>query len=423
MSKTIVLLASGTRGDVQPYLALGLGLKSVGCQVRVATHSRFRDLVENCGLVFALLEGNPSELLMQPGWESALAFQGNWGRGLRASLQFIRIARPMFESMLVSAWDSCQGADAVIAGLPATWGAHIAEALNIPCIFCLLQPLSRTSAFPSPLLPSRHSLGSTYNRLSYLIVEQAIWQPWRVMINHWRRDFLHLKPTPFRGIHHRMYSEPTPVIYGFSEQVVTRPVDWPSSHQITGYWFMLESGDYVPPGDLTYFIESGDPPVYIGFGSTGVSKSIEVFAMLKRTLQETGLRAVLTIHRDGGSGLDQDGSIFRIQEVPHTWLFPHMAALVHHGGAGTTASGLRTGVPSLVTPQYSDQFFWGQRLAELGVSPQPIPMRSLSTKELAHSLERLVNDSSLRENAQEIGRAIRAEAGVQRAVEIIQRIL
>jgi len=423
MPKRILLLASGTRGDVQPYIALGLGLQSAGYQVSLATHARFQPLTERYGLGTSLLEGNPSELLMQSGWESALAFKADWGRGLRASLQFTRAARPMYERMLASAWNSCQGADALVAGLPTIWGAHISEALNIPCILCFLQPLTRTGEFPSPLFPYRRSFGRSYNHLSYRIIEQVLWQPWRALINRWRRDQLHLHPAPMRGIHHRLYTDTTPVIYAFSERVVPRPKDWPAWHQTVGYWFLEEGDSYSPPQDLKRYIEAGDPPVYIGLGSTGVHKSDDVLALLSRALDGTNLRAVLAIPSAPDLGLNQRRSIFTVREVSHAWLFPRMAALVHHGGAGTTASGLRAGIPAFIMPQYADQFFWGERLFELGVGPRPLPLRSLSAERLAHSLERMIRDTKLSESARKFSQAISTETGIKRAVDVIQQAL
>ena len=421
MAKLIVLLASGTRGDVQPYVALALGLQSAGYRVRVATHASFRLLVESRGLPFALLESNPSELLMQPEWESALVLERGWVSGLWASLRFMRRARPLYERLLASAWQACQGADALIAGLPTLWAEHIAEALKAPCLYCLLQPFSRTSAFPSALLPLRVSLGPRYNRLSHLALEQLLWQPWRATINQWRGGLLGLPKAPLGGTYTRMYRRDRPLIYGFSQSVVPRPADWPAWHQIAGYWFLEESQNWSPPRALEHFVGAGSPPVYIGFGSSGTRLSRQVIDLIQAGLGRAGLRAVLAYPGEIDPGLESSGVLFPINEAPHAWLFPRMSALVHHGGAGTTAAGLRAGAPALVIPQFADQFFWGARLAEMGVGPRPLPLRLLSPDSFMRALEQLTGEGELRARLQRLSQAISAERGVERAVEIIQQ--
>lgn len=413
MSKTITLLASGTRGDVQPYIALGLGLQAAGYQARIATHRSFRAVVERHGLSFALVEGNPSELMRRPDGQSALTFDGNWARSARATLGYMRAARPIYERMLTSAWQACQGSNAVIFGLPTTWGIHIAEALHIPCVGCFLQPFGRTREFPSALVPSTFSLGPAYNWLTHLAIEQTLWQPWRGIINRWRRTVLHLPAAPL--IEHRLQA---PLLYGFSPQVVRRPADWPDSDVITGYWFLDEPSEWTPPAELTRFLEAGPPPVYIGFGSPGTRQPLEIVASVVSALTAHHLRGVLALAGET-ENLQLPNTILPIAEAPHAWLFPRVAAVVHHGGAGTTAASLRAGVPTLVTPRAVDQFFWGKRVEALGVGPRPVPQRSLTAARLAQALGQAMHTEAMRARALSLGKAIQAEDGVQRAVEII----
>jgi len=423
MPRLIVLLASGTRGDVQPYIALALGLQSVGYRVRVATHANFQPLVESRGLPFAPLESNPSELLMQPEWESALVFERGWGSGLRASFRFLRAARPLYERMLTTAWQACQGADAVIAGLPALWGEHIAEALKVPCVYCLLQPLSRTTVFPSALFPWRASLGRAYNWLSHLALEQVLWQPWRNIINRWRRGLLGLPNAPLGGLYRRSYTQRIPVLYGFSPTVLPEPADWPAWHRVVGYWFLEEPGAWRPPPALERFVQAGTAPVFIGFGSSGRRISREALSLIQGALKSAGLRGVLSIPGAMDPAMASTDSLFPVQEVSHAWLFPRMAALVHHGGAGTTAAGLKAGVPALIMPQYADQFFWGERLVRLGAGPQPLPPRDLTSDIFLAALQQVCSDEQMKLRLRSIQTEILAEAGVQQAVEIIRQVL
>ena len=414
MTKTITLLASGTRGDVQPYLALGIGLRDAGYAVRVATHKNFVAQVEQYRLSPAALADNPSDLFARPGGEDALRFSGNWGRNLRATLQYWRDAQPVLERLLVSAWEACQGSDVIVIGLPTIWGAHITEALGIPCIRCLLQPITATGVFPSPLLPSTFSLGRTYNRLTHWVVSQVLWQSWRGVINRWRHTTLRLGRAPFFN---RDCDALT--LYGFSPHVVPRPADWHSHHIITGYWVLPLTSDWTPPPDLVRFLDAGSPPVYIGFGSMAIGRPRETLTMLTCALAATGLRAVL-MQSPHSLNAPLPPTILPIAGVPHAWLFPQMAAVVHHGGAGTTGTSLRAGTPTVITPYAVDQFFWGARVAALGAGPKPIPLHALMADELAQALRQATQDFEIKLRAQLLARAMAKEDGVLRAVEAIR---
>jgi len=250
-----------------------------------------------------------------------------------------------------------------------------------------------------------------------LAVEQALWQPWRSIINRWRCTLLHLPPVPLMG--HRLQA---PILYGFSPQVVRRPNDWPSSDVITGYWFLDEPSAWTPPAELAHFLNAGPPPVYIGFGSPGTRQPLEMVASVVCALDTHHLRGVLALAGEM-ENLTLPDTILPVAEAPHAWLFPRMAAVVHHGGAGTTAASLRAGVPTLVVPLAVDQFFWGKRVEALGAGPRPLPQRALNAARLAQGLGQATQVKAMQARAQALGKAIQAEDGVQRAVEIIRSMV
>jgi UDP:flavonoid glycosyltransferase YjiC (YdhE family) len=256
------------------------------------------------------------------------------------------------------------------------------------------------------------------NRWFGHVADVLIWRVFHEAINELRTEYLGLPA--HTAASYRAAMRRVPVVFGFSEHVVPRPRDWDDRLQVSGYWFVDED-DWTPPSGLQAFIEDGPPPVYIGFGSMSSSDPQQVFELIRTALHISGQRAVLAGGWGGVVGVSD--RIYALDSAPHDWLFPRMAGVVHHGGAGTTAAGLRAGVPSLLIPHLGDQPYWARRLHELGVSPPPIKRRLLTPERLAGGLTRLVADRRLRDNAARLGDLIRAEDGVRVAVEYIDRWL
>ena len=419
MSKPVVLLATGTRGDVQPYVALALALQERGIPVRLASDPAFQGWVSQYDLPFIPFDGNPSALMTQPGGQSALSYDGNILRSLDASLRYLRAARPVYRQMLRSAWTVCQGAGAVLVGLPTLWGAYIAEALGIPCIYALMQPFSRTAAFPCSLLPIQAPNWPPLNRFSYILVEQAIWLPWRGLIKQWLRSEVHFSPATFSTPAAGLYEKQAYVVYAFSPHIVPRPSDWPVTHRLTGFWFIDPPPAWRPTPDLEQFLAPGQPPVYIGFGSTGLRRKQAAIAAITRALEHTHVRAVIDLPRVDFPDSFDTRRVFFACGTPHSWLFARCSSAVHHGGAGTTAAALRAGIPSLVVPLAADQFFWANRVHSLGAGPQPIPQRSLDGAKLAAGLDQLVGVPALADQARHLSAAIQGENGARQAAAII----
>jgi UDP:flavonoid glycosyltransferase YjiC (YdhE family) len=410
------MLASGTQGDVQPFLALALGLRRAGIESVIAAAPRYRSIVESREVGFAPLEGNPSDLMAASGSMAATLSSGAL-KGIASTARFLRAAQSEYRRMLESAASACKGARTILAGLSSTWGISIAEALGIPCVLCMLQPFGRTRAFPSALLPVRTSLGDRYNMLSYHVMEQAMWLPWRRVTNAWRRRTLGLPSLPGAGPWRMMYASGLPCLYGFSPAVLPAPADWPPGHVVTGYWFLEEEPGWRPRPALEQFLSAGSPPLYVGFGSMGMSHGRNMLQIAEAALELSGLRAVIS-SGSHPSGPVPEGSrrMIFVEEVPHRWLFPRVAAVMHHGGAGTTAEGLRAGIPSLIFPGASDQYFWAARIARLGAGPRPVARGDLTPTGLAKLFTRATTDREMRERARLIGEKIRAENGVARAV-------
>ncbi|MDA1330042.1 MAG: glycosyltransferase [Chloroflexi bacterium] len=414
----ITVLAVGSRGDVQPYVALGLGLQSAGHHVRLAAHLPFKDFVERHGLEFALLVGDPQAIVE----DSRVRATMQSGRDPIAFLRlFKREGLPQLEQLNNDILFACHGADLILYSLLAAAGYHVAQKMGVPCMPIVLQPFSRTRAFPNLFIPSRPHLGGTFNYLSHVGSEQGFWQALRPRYNRWLKDVLGIQPEGFFGPYRRLYQQRVPFLYGYSRHVVPKPADWPDWYHVTGYWFLGNEAGWRPPPDLLNFLGSGPPPVYIGFGSMVGGDPQSALQMVLEALEITGQRGLLLRGWGGLSGTDLPSNVHMAASVPHAWLFPRVAAVVHHGGSGTTAAGLGAGVPSILIPHFADQPFWADRVHTLGLSPAPIPRRKLSADRLAHAIHAALNDQVLREKATALGEQIRAEDGVARASEIIHR--
>jgi UDP:flavonoid glycosyltransferase YjiC (YdhE family) len=213
-----------------------------------------------------------------------------------------------------------------------------------------------------------------------------------------------------------------PILYGFSPSVIAPPPDWRGNVHVTGYWYLEAAPDWTPSPALIDFLNSGPPPVYIGFGSMSNRNPEEMAGLVIEALKRSKQRGILLSGWSGLRSSDLPDSMLMLDSVPHSWLFEHVAAVVHHGGAGTTAAGLRAGAPSVIIPFFGDQPFWGRRVAQLGVGPEPIPRKRLTVDRLTHAIQRAVTDKHMCSNAARLGARIRGEDGVARAVEIIQQL-
>jgi sterol 3beta-glucosyltransferase len=374
----VTIIASGSRGDVQPYVALGKGLKEAGHTVRILATRDFQNLVTDYGLEFMDMGGSMETVT----------------QGMQALLE--------------------QGNILNILAL--------SEKLGIPLVPAYLYPFTPTHEFPSVLTPLPQTrLTSWANRLSHRLAQQMMWQTTRSADNKTRRQVLHVAPAPFWGPFASLQKQKQTILYGYSPQVLPPPKDWGDFIHVTGYWFLDPPAGWEPPVDLMKFLQSGPPPIYIGFGSIPNSKPERAADLVLQALARTGQRGVLS---SGWGGLKKENlpeTVFMIGSMPHRWLFPQMAAVVHHGGAGTTAAGLWAGVPAIVTPFFGDQPFWGKRVYALGVGPRPIPRKRLTLDRLVESIHCAVSDTAMQQKAARLGERIRAEDGVARAVAALDQ--
>jgi UDP:flavonoid glycosyltransferase YjiC (YdhE family) len=250
------------------------------------------------------------------------------------------------------------------------------------------------------------------------------WLPFRSLMNKLRKEVLNLPSVPLRSNYPNLLrKQKSPVIFGFSPRVVSKPPDWGINTHITGYWFLDSSSDWHPTADIVDFLSSGPPPVYVGFSIANIRCPEEIINLVLQAMATTKQRCLLATDLVELGQSDLPENVLSVGFVPHDWLFPQVAAVVHHGGAGTTAAGLKAGKPTIIVPSFLDQPFWGQRIAQLGIGPQPIPRNKLSADRLAAAITNAVSDKDMHERAAAIGTQIREEDGVANAVEVINRSL
>ena len=416
----IAVLSLGSRGDVQPQAALSVALAARGHEVRLISHGEYAELVAGCGVEFRALSGDIRADFA--GSEAGRRMAASGRNPVAAIRAMVEMTRRRVRDWGIEIRDLAQGAELLVPEMTAALpGATLAEGWGIPWVQVCLQPIWRTRAFPSPMAPPLpFPLPGVLNRLHHDMVTQLMWQPFRALVNESRRAVADLGPWPFFGPFNAFRRERRPVLMAFSPLVVPPPADWDPGITVTGYWYLDRPMDWVPPPALAAFIRSGPPPVYVGFGSMGLGDADATIGAILAALRQTGCRAVVSAGWGGLRAADLPPEIFAAEAVPHDWLFPQMAAIIHHGGAGTTAAALRAGVPSVLVPFMVDQFFWARRLRECGVAPSGIPHGRLTGAALGAGLGRALGDQALRARAAALGARIRGEDGLARAVDCIE---
>ena len=414
----ISILTIGAMGDTYPFVALAARLKSLGHSVRLAARPDFAPLAESYGIEFAPL-GNPYKSVMRDQEVAAAVGSGSL-RKIVEQASDPRRRQAFFERLDTDTMKAVEGAEAIIC--KSSWIPFYAyaERLGVPCVAAMLMPLTRTGSFPSFLLGGGKDRGKFVNSLLWRVTEQFVWQVARNYDTKLRRGMLKLPPLPYFGPGKRLEKEQIPLLYAYSPAVLPRPADWPERIHVTGYWFADAPSGWAPGPELATFIEGGSPPVYIGFGSMTGGDPKGTLEMILKALELSRQRGILLAGWAGlGDGYALPEYAYAVQSVPHSWLFPRMAAVVHHGGAGTTGAGLRAGIPSVLTPFVADQSAWAIRVAELGAGPPPIPFKALTAERLAGAIGQATSDESMRERARRIGERIRAEDGVGAAIEAL----
>jgi sterol 3beta-glucosyltransferase len=343
---------------------------------------------------------------------------------LKTMVSMLTRAKSITREMLGDSWAAAQAArpDLIIFHPKGMGGAHIAEKLGIPAILALPVPmLVPTAQFVALGIPDLR-LGSWFNKFSYKVVHKG-YRIFDGVINEFRQEQLGLGKLP-KSANPLQTADgrPLPVLHGYSELIWPRPPDWPDNAYVTGYWFLDHPEDWQPPAELSAFLDAGEAPVYVGFGSMSGQNPKRLAKIVLGALQKANVRGILATGWGGLEAGSLPDTIFKIDSVPHDWLFPRVAAVVHHGGAGTTAAGLRAGRPTVICPYVIDQPYWGARVHALGAGSKPIPQKKLTAQNLASAIRDVLSTPSIRHNAEVLGQTMGREDGIGNAIRLIESI-
>jgi len=415
----IVIGSAGTRGDVQPLAALGRGLSKAGFRVTLAAGDDAEGLARRAGLGFRGVGGDFQQVM-----ESDLGRE--WLQSGSNPLRYRRLLKQIFAPLqrrwIEDADAAVEGCDAVLHYPLAAGFLHAAERRRLPVMAAAFVPWLPSAMIPPLMLPQRLPLAGFVRRWLGLFAHRMFWQPFMPVHQAYRAEVGLPAVTQTSMVEHA-FSLSIPHLHLFSEAVLPRPSDWAAWATVSGFAFLDEGDSYHPPAELARFLAAGPPPVYIGFGSMTACQPEALTKIVMAAVERASVRALVVSGWGGLSQLAPSRNVHFAADVPHDWLMARVSAVVHHGGIGTLAAGLRAGRPTVVVPFFGDQPFWARRVRELGVGPEPIARKSLDVERLARAIGVATTDAGIARRADEVGERIRAEDGVAAAVQAVTRFL
>lgn len=408
----ITMTVIGSTGDVRPLMLLGRELSSRGHEVTLAAFSKFAGMVTDSGLRFFPLSGDAEhfmETIMKPDTN-----------GLTYLPRFEKEIKHIAPQLVQDLTESCRGADLLICNFFGSLNYSLAEKFDIPCVQTYFFPMDPNRDMPISSF-RKQNLGSLVNLGTYKAGYLLMGALEKKLLNDWRKENGLRQRKPRTNPDYEIGNHTVLCIYAMSPHLVPRPAEWPASIRMSGFWFDEQPAAYAPPEDLEDFLSAqADPPIYVGFGSMGGKKARKLLTVVLRSLHEAHLRAMVAVGWTGRQ-LKSNNQVYFADYVPHDWLFPRVKAVIHHGGAGTTAAGLRYGKPTLVIPFAGDQPFWGYHVYQAGCGPKPVSCQNVTVRRLTSAMIDLTTKPRYREKAEALGALIRMENGTRTAADLIEQ--
>lgn len=418
----IVILTLGTRGDIYPYLALALGLKSAGYEVKMVANLEFADEIKAHAIQYAPINFSMRDFLASDTGKGTSFGEGKTKAQAQRELNE-KLTNEYWPRILNDIWQGSQDADLLIYTTMLYHAWYIAEALNIPAIISFPSPgMTPTGEFPNPEMPT--NLGPVLNRWSFHLLAYLFFSRDRQAVVNWCRDTLQVKPRPWFSNYFHRRGRPVPTLYCYSGCVLPRPRTWGEHVAVSGYWFLDTTKNWQPSAELEQFLASGPAPVYVGFGSTVNTDAEKTTHMVISALEQAKQRGIISSGWGSMINRDLPDSIHCVDYVPYEWLFPQVSAVVHHGGAGIVGTALLYGKPAVACPFLPEQLFWGRLLDKRRIGSPPVPQKpqqQFTADRLAAAIKTVTEDSNIRHNAEQVGRCLQQEDGVKNAIEFIEQ--
>ncbi len=412
----ITILCSGSRGDFQPYIALAQQLKKLGKDVRITGSKSFESFIHSYGIDVYPIEADIETINVDP---KLLKAAGSADNPLKMLLAFNKM-KDYGIYMVNDYYSACEGSELIIYHPGCTIGYFAAQKFGIPSVLASPFPLHKTKDYLSVIMYGRTKSNALTKKTSFAMLQGMLWMASKDSVKgFWKKRFGTL-PDNFGCPFERHIDKKQPAIVSCSNFVFKRPDDWNENIHQRGYWFVEEPCEYTPSDELAAFLNSGDKPVYIGFGSmTTLEKHENLGEMAVEAIIKSGQRGIIC---GMGKPANLPNSIIAIDSIPHSWLFERVSAVCHHGGAGTTAAGLKAGVPNIIIPFSNDQFAWAHRTYDLGIGTKPIPKKELSSDKLADAIRYALTDKIV-ENSKSLGKKLASENGALECAKIVLECL
>lgn len=417
----ILLIGYGSRGDVQPLVVLGVGLKQAGYDVAIGAGVNFRDMVIDAGLGFEPFQTD-IEALMNSEIGKAWANKSS-GNSLAEARNTKRMADSHVNGMGEALYEMAKQYDVLVSGLMVFMVVErVAQKLGKKHITINFAPFTPTREAHATLVPIAPRRNSFLNRWAGYMGQYFIYWTTEAASNRYIKSIGGETMTFKKFLH--AYNREIPVIHAISPSVMPKPADWDDKKYVTGYWLPDRVDGWTPAPELAQFLASGERPIYIGFGSMPNTDPQGLIDRIVEAFTKTGKRAIIS---SGWAGLDADSlpdNIFLLKgSIPHNWLFSQTAGVIHHGGAGTTAEGLRAGVPQAIVSHFADQPYWGDRVHDLGVGVKYVRHHKLTAEWLIDAITRMTSDREMQDKAKRLSAIIGQEDGVKETVRVFDELL
>ncbi|EQK39583.1 UDP-glucoronosyl and UDP-glucosyl transferase family protein [[Clostridium] bifermentans ATCC 19299] len=413
----ITIICAGSRGDFQPYVALAQRLKILGEEVKISGFSQFENFVRGYGIDYVPIEVDYEELGVDP---KMLKQAGSADNPLKMILTFNKMKK-YGAQIAKQTYDSLEGSELIVYHPGCVIGYFAAQEMNIPSVLATPFPMNKTEEYLSVVTYGKARPTNINKKISYKMIQGMLWlASSNTVKQHWKERFGRV-PKNFKSPYEKISKDHIAMV-SCSNFVFPRPKDWDKNIYQSGYWFVEENKEYKPSKELEAFINNGEKPVYIGFGSVFDSdEKDKIVRIIIDALKKCGKRGIIS----GMGKVDNlPDNIISVDGIPHTWLFEKVSVVCHHGGAGTTAAGFRAGVPSVIIPFSNDQFAWAHRAFDLGVGAKPIYKKDLTADKLAEGINYALNKDII-ERAEMLSKNIALEDGAldcaKKIVDILNR--